>query len=244
MVNASSLIEGAFVVLPVLVIALLLAGLWYAAVAPAHRESSRVTRRAFLAATVALVWLAVTAALARAGRLTVSSFPPTLMLAVFTGAGLSLWLGFSSLGERMASALPLAALVGSQAFRLPLELAMHRAMEEGLMPVQMSYSGLNFDIVTGSTALFLGAALLIRQVPSGWVHAWNGLGFLLLVNVVTIAILSTPLFRVFTAEPANTWIESFPYVWLPAVLVPAALLGHVLVWRHLRLNAVRRAVVR
>lgn len=241
MVNASSLIEGAFVILPVLVIAMLLAGLGYAAAAPARRESARVTRQAFIAAIVALVWLAVTAALAGTGRLTVSSFPPTLMLAVFAGAGLSLWLGFSRLGERMAEAVPLAALVGSQAFRLPLELAMHGAMEEGLMPVQMSYSGLNFDIVTGSTALLLGVALLIRPIPTGWVRAWNGLGFLLLVNVVTIAILSTPLFHVFTSEPANTWIESFPFVWLPTVLVPAALLGHVLVWRHLRMEAVRQA---
>ncbi len=32
---------------------------------------------------------------------------------------------------------------------------MNRAAEEGVMPVQMSYSGFNFDILTGLLGLFL-----------------------------------------------------------------------------------------
>jgi len=53
----------------------------------------------------------------------------------------------SSIGDRFARGLPLTYLVGFQVFRFPLELAMHRAYVEGVMPVQMSYSGRNFDIV-------------------------------------------------------------------------------------------------
>jgi len=30
-------------------------------------------------------------------------------------------------------------------------------------------------------------------------------------------------------------VTYFPFVWLPAVLVLAALMGHILVWRSLRL---------
>lgn len=37
---------------------------------------------------------------------------------------------------------------------------MNRAAEEGVMPVQMSYSGFNFDILTGLSALILGLFLL------------------------------------------------------------------------------------
>jgi hypothetical protein len=50
----------------------------------------------------------------------------------------------------------------------------------------------------------------------------------ILLNIVIVAVLSTPVpFRVFMNEPANTVILSFPFVWLPTVVVPIAFLGHI-----------------
>jgi hypothetical protein len=64
---------------------------------------------------------------------------------------------------------------------------------------------------------------------------WNALGTFLLIAVVTIAVASLPVFAAFGREPArlNTWVGYFPFVWLPAGLVSAAVLGHVLLWRRL-----------
>ena len=63
---------------------------------------------------------------------------------------------------------------------------------------------------------------------------WNVLGTALLATIVAIVILSAPLpIRVFTEGPTNVWVTRFPGVWLPAVLVQAALLGHLLVFRKL-----------
>ena len=59
--------------------------------------------------------------------------------------------------------------------------------------------------------------------------AWNLAGLALLVNIVSVAILSMPTpFRAFTNEPANTFVTQAPYVWLPVFLVQAAWLGHLL----------------
>lgn len=127
-------------------------------------------------------------------------------------------------------------LVLLQAFRFPLELLMHRAYAEGLMPVQMSVSGRNFEIVTGTTALLLGVAMVVwrGRVPLRLVAAWNVLGTLLLANILVIAILSAPTpLRVFMNEPANVWIAHAPWVWLATVLVPAAIAGHVIIFRRL-----------
>ena len=49
----------------------------------------------------------------------------------------------------LGSLAGLATLVGVQAFRLPLELLMHRAGGLGIMPPELSYGGYNYDIVTG-----------------------------------------------------------------------------------------------
>ena len=143
---------------------------------------------------------------------------------------------FSPLGTRLIRGLPLAALVGYQVFRFPLELLMHRAYVEGIMPEQMSYSGRNFDILTGISAGLLGLILLRSPVPRWVVHVWNVAGFALLVNIVTVALVSSPAFAWFGRDRLNVFVLYPPFVWLPAVMVLAALMGHILVWRKLRIG--------
>ena len=163
--------------------------------------------------------------------------PPPMMLAVAVPVLLAIVTAFSPLGRRIATAASFAAIVGIQAFRFPLELVMHQAATSGLMPPQMSYSGRNFDIVTG-----------ILAIPVAWVAArstrsrvlvavWNAIGTLLLVNVVTIAVASLPTFAAFGPDRLNTWVADSPYVLLPAILVPAAVFGHALTWRKLLRHA-------
>ncbi|HYW09305.1 MAG TPA: hypothetical protein VE913_20260 [Longimicrobium sp.] len=183
----------------------------------------------------AALWLALTASAASSGMLGFTGTPPTMVLLLVAVLTLALGLGLSGVGKQLASGLPLAALVGVQSFRLPLELLMHRAFEEGVMPGQMSYSGRNFDIVTGITAIGVAGLLAAGRMPTWGVRAWNWMGMALLVNVVVIANLSTPTpFRVFMNEPANVWIARAPFVWLPAVMVLTALLGHIVIFRRLR----------
>ncbi|HEX8831895.1 MAG TPA: hypothetical protein VF705_12055, partial [Longimicrobium sp.] len=202
--------------------------------------------RALRAAVVTALWLAATFAAAASGRLRFDTVPPTMAVLFVVSWGMALRVGLGRTGARLAEWTPLGLLVLVQAFRLPLELLMHRAYSEGLMPGQMSFSGRNFDIVTGTTALLLGVAMVARRgrVPLWLVAAWNVMGSLLLANVLVVALLSAPTpFRVFMSEPANTWISAAPWVWLPAVFVPAAIAGHVIIFRRLRTEARRRAAV-
>ena len=196
-------------------------------------DASRM-RRVVLAAGAALaLWLAFTGRLAATGFLVFDPFPTMLPLLV-GGLVIAFALAFSRLGGSLAMDLPLAFLVGYQGFRIPVELLLHRAHAEGLAPVQMTYLGMNFDILTGVTALLLAALSRLGPVPRWLLFGWNLVGFGLLVNVVTIAMLSAPMpLRIFWNEPANVWVTRFPWVWLPTFLVPLALLGHLLVWRRI-----------
>ena len=63
---------------------------------------------------------------------------------------------------------------------------------------------------------------------------WNVLGLALLVNVIVVALLSTPVFRAFGDDQLNVFVTYTPFVWLPAVMVLAALAGHLIVFRALR----------
>ncbi len=67
------------------------------------------------------------------------------------------------------------------------------------------------------------------------VGAQLGLG--LLTTIVTIAILSMPTpFRQFDGPP-NYFVATVPFVWLPTVMVMAALLGHLLLFGRLARTA-------
>lgn len=184
------------------------------------------------------VWLGATWAIARTGMLADFSLPPKLMILIAVAAALTISVAVSARALAVAAAIPWWALIGINAFRLPLELLMHRAVGEGVMPYQMSFTGCNYDILTGISALGLGLVGMKSQLSRKLILAWGIGGSLLLANVVVIAIVSLPTpLRVFMNEPANVWVTTTPFVWLPVFLVQLALLTHILVFRRLRLEA-------
>lgn len=194
-------------------------------------EQRAAAKRSVVAAGLAGLWVGATGIAASRGLLHFSA-PPTMLVVIVASLAIAIGLALSPVGARFIAALPIAVLVGYQGFRVVVELLLHRAYVEGLMPVQMSYSGRNFDFVTGVTAVLLGAWLATERRSRLLIMLWNTLGLALLVNVLVVALLSAPTpFRVFMNEPSNVWITRAPWVWLPAVMVLAALFGHVLVYR-------------
>ena len=233
MVNASPLLWS-FVALALLVSSAFVAAVYRSSLA----DRAQRTRETAIAGIATIAWLLLTVGLAASGRLSFTSRPPTMPFLVVAIFAVAFGIGTSRLGLRIATGIPLAALVGVQAFRFPLELLLHRSYEEGLMPVQMSYSGLNYDILTGLSAIVVALVLIRRPSSLGLIRIWNVAGILLLMNILVVALLSAPTpLRVFHNEPANVWIAQAPWVWLPAVDVLAAVLGHVLVYRRLRHEA-------
>jgi hypothetical protein len=196
---------------------------------------ARAGRRAgIVAALVVIVLMGAEYALASSGVLREwMRRPPPFMLAAAVPIVLALATAFSGLGRRIAAHASFAWIIGIQSFRFPLELVMHRAATTGLMPPQMSYSGRNFDIVSGILAIVVAVVASRSARSRGLVVAWNVIGTLLLVNIVAIAVASTPLFAAFGPDRLNTWVADPPYVFLPTVLVPAAVFGHALTWRKL-----------
>ena len=201
---------------------------WGAARAPGVPRSARATLGAV---GVAGAYLGVSFALARAGVLAdVDARPPPAgaMLAAMSLGMVAL--AFSRLGDRLL-AWPLAVLVGVQAFRIAVEILLAATYRAGVLPAEMTYHGLNFDVASGVLALGLGVWVWRGTVPRGVVLAWNAFGLMLLGIVVAMAALSA--FGVWATDPRVTLPTMWPGVWLPAWLVQLALLGHVLVFRKL-----------
>jgi hypothetical protein len=222
-----------FVAIVVLVAAFFVAALLKTAPAASGEVGS--SGRA-LVAVVLLVSLVAPGALAGLGMLDrYDPLPAPGLIVVLVVSITTVVLAFSSAGGRVASGIPLAVLVGFQVFRVPLEVLLHRLHLEGVIPVEMTYAGRNFDVVSGLTAAVVAVLISTGRGSRMLVLAWNVLGLALLANIVTVAVLATPTpFQVFDDGPPNRLPSMLPYIWLPTVLVQAALLGHLLVFRALR----------
>ena len=179
-------------------------------------------------------WLAITAVLAQSGWLSQwSAKPPHFFVFVVVTLTLTLALGFSKLGTRAADGVGWAGLIGFQVFRVPVEWVLHLLYLQGKVPVQMTFHGENLDVLSGLTAPLVAWLAATGRIGARGILLWNCFALLLLANIVTIAVFSTPPLRAFATEPANTFVTRLPWVWLPGFLVPAALLGHVLTFRKL-----------
>jgi hypothetical protein len=208
------------------------------AAGPRLREAPAYTARwARGTALGLLVWLVGTAALSASGVLEVPATPPRAIFFV-VGANLAaVVFALSPAGTRLAAGLPVAALVGFHAFRLPLELVLHQWYLEGVVPVQMTYAGHNFDIVTG--VLALGVGLVLWRAGPSWplVLGFNLVGLALLVTVATIALLSSPIpLRTYMNEPPVLLVFHAPYGWIVPMCVAPALAGHLVLLRWLWRN--------
>jgi hypothetical protein len=197
----------------------------------AAQQASQLQRRFVVGA---IIWLTIVGGASFAGLLLPRTGRPLpFAIVMISVLALGIAIARSRVGDRLARGSSLAVLVGFQSFRLPLELAMHRAFTEGLMPVQMSYSGRNFDVVSGATALALACAMLVTTVPRWLVAVWNVLGLVLLANILGVAMLSAPNIAYFGPDRLNVWVMWMPYTLLPAVMVLAAWAGHLIVLRAL-----------
>jgi len=138
---------------------------------------------------------------------------------------------FTKSMKEILQAIPLSALTRLQVFRVFVELVLWMLFLQNQLPVQMTFEGLNWDVLTGITALI--AARFFLHSKSIMI-LWNVMGLILLMNIVVVSILSMPTpIQVFDNEPANVIITRFPYLFLPACLVTLAYTLHFMSLRKL-----------
>ena len=172
-----------------------------------------------------LAWFAIVSSLSLSGVLKdFSSMPPRMMIVLFIPLVTIILITRSDALGKIISKIPAQNLIRLQVFRVVVEILLWMLFIQNLLPKQMTFEGRNFDVVAGATAPFI--AYLFSKNKTLMI-IWNFIGLGLLLNIVTIAVLSMPLpFRFFMNEPSNTIVSYFPIVLLPAFLVPLAYTLH------------------
>ncbi|WP_133273411.1 hypothetical protein [Hymenobacter radiodurans] len=177
------------------------------------------------------VWLTVQAGLALGGfyQTNLDALPPHLALgALLPAVAVMLAIVISPQGRRWMARLPLADLTSISVVRVGVEIGLFGLAAHRLVPEMMTFSGRNFDILAGLTAPVVASLWRKQRLGRGGLIVWNVAALALLAIIVTLALLSapTPLQRLAFEQP-NVGVLRFPFVWLPAFIVPVVLFSHI-----------------
>ena len=183
-----------------------------------------------------LCWIAVQAILASLGFFQNFDVVPPRTFAFGPLPFFLLTFAYLILFRKFLAKLPLAALTILHVIRIPIELVLFWLYQNGQIPVEMTFEGRNFDILSGITApIIYFLAFRNGAVNRPLLIAWNIAALALLANIVTIAILAFPSpFQMIGFDQPNIGVTRFPFIWLPAVVVPIVFFCHVVsLWRLL-----------
>ena len=138
--------------------------------------------------------------------------------------------------ENFIARLPLATLTLLHVIRIPVELTLLWLYRAGQVPEAMTFEGHNFDILSGITAPIVWYFGFRNGEPNRpLLLTWNFIALILLTIIVTTAILAfpSPMQQIAFDRP-NRGVVYFPYIWLPAVVVPIVFFSHIAaIWKLL-----------
>lgn len=157
------------------------------------------------------------------------TIPPRFLLLVFPMMVIVLSTIFSKKMQYWLSTFNLELLTYLHTVRVLVELVLFWLFVDYYVPQLLTFEGRNFDILAGITApivAFIAFRSNTLNKPLLWI--WNVTSILLLSNVLIHAVLSTPtVLQQFAFEQPNVAVMKFPFLLLPAVIVPIVLLSNM-----------------
>jgi hypothetical protein len=186
---------------------------------------------------ILLGWLLLQAIVGLSGFYTVTDvMPPRFMLTLMPPLILIAVLFATATGRMYIDRLNTKTLTLLHSIRVPVEFILLGLFLHKGIPQLMTFEGRNFDIIAGLTApLIYYFGFVKNKLSIRLMLIWNFLCLVTLINIVANAILSAPFpFQQFAFDQPNIAVLYFPYVWLPACVVPLVLFSHLVSIRHLK----------
>ncbi len=196
----------------------------------------RATKKSTLTLGILFVWLAFQSFMGLSGFYTdTKTIPPRFLLLIGPPLLFIIALFLTPKGKVFLDSLDLKNLTILHTIRIPVEIVLFWLFLHHGIPELMTFEGRNFDILSGITApLIYYFGFVKSQLNTKILILWNLICLGLLINIVANAVLSVPTaFQKFAFDQPNVAILHFPFVWLPACVVPLVLLSHLAALRQL-----------
>lgn len=215
----------------IIFIATTLLTLYFLIVALRHSISDNIKNKIPKISIIAATWLALQAllALTRVHKGTTASVPNLILLGIIPTVIIITYLFATEKGRGIVRRIPLKYITYIHLVRVPVEIILYLLFYYTFIPEDLTFTGLNFDIIIGLTApIIIYYGFHKKRLSRNTMLAWNVLGLAFLLNVVVHAILSTPFKgQLINFDQPNIAMFYFPFVWLPTFIVPLVLFSHL-----------------
>ncbi len=185
------------------------------------------------------VWIVMQGMISLSGfYMETDPFPPRFIFLVLPPNLLIAYLFLSTSGKTYVKNFDDSTLTLLHSVRIPVEIALYWLYTYKMIPEIMTFEGRNLDIISGLTAPFVYYFGYIKKaLNKNIIIVWNLVCLLLLINIVSIAILSAPFeFQKFAFDQPNIAVLNFPYIYLPCCIVPIVLFSHLYCIKNLLSN--------
>lgn len=163
------------------------------------------------------------------------SFPPRFLLLFLPSILCIVLLFFTKVGKYAVQSASVPMLILLHTVRVPVELILHQLYIGKKIPIEMTYLGYNYDILIGFSAILIYVLVKKNKIGVLGLKIWNFIGFLFVLNIVIISILSaqTPFQQIGFLQP-NTAVLTFPYNLLPSIVVSCVIISHLALFVKLK----------
>lgn len=140
--------------------------------------------------------------------------------------------------RRVLDSLSLESLTWIHVVRIPVEICLYWLFLEKQVPESMTFSGINFDILSGLSAPIIAWAYFKREMIGPRVLlVWNFICLVLLFVVVIRAVGAVPSpNQHWDFEQPNFAVLHYPFIWLPGFIVPLVFWSHLISIRRLTMK--------
>lgn len=191
------------------------------------RKSQNPGKTILIYTSIVVIWIVYITLMSRSGILVDMGLPPKVPLLVVLPILVTIIVvitrkSFTSVLNNNSLHLP----IYFQSFRIFVELLIFFAAQKNIFPKLATVEGLNFDIVTGLSAIAFG--LFIQKNPKqlNLLLGWNIMGLLILALTIFSFVYSYYFGDFLKLNPAFEFVQ-LPYLFLPAVLMPCAVFLHL-----------------
>jgi len=185
------------------------------------------------------IWLFLQSAIGISGFYTIThTMPPRFQLLLLPPLVFTIVQFITKKGRLFIDSLNLKALTIIHIVRIPVEIILYWLFIYRAVPELMTFEGRNFDIIAGITSPFIFYFGLVKnKINKPILIAWNIFCIGLLINIIVNGMLSAPTpFQQFGFDQPNIAVLHFPFMFLPACIVPIILFSHLATLRQLIRN--------
>lgn len=196
----------------------------------------KATNQSKIFLTLVLIWTALQSIISISGFYTVTTtFPPRFAFLLLPPLVSIVVLFNSKKGRQFIDGMNIKTLTIFHITRIPAELILFWLFINKAIPQLMTFEGRNFDILSGLSApLIFYFGFVKKKINRSIIIIWNFICLALLINIAINAILSVPgTLQRFAFDQPNIAIIHFPFILLPACLVPLVLFSHLASIRQL-----------